>query len=700
MGKLDLEQVEQITKVVYSNGDKYLSINRNEPFDFTNFGNQALAYCNKNDTANANIYNIVAHPIGDDDIDYKIYMHEIGHIYFGHLDEIHEELDSLLIDSINSDFYEISERINKECGIDFGEVLLKRIIDDPSVNHSLHNVAMDLEVNSKLLSEPELEAMEASITNIFQKKVEEALKMTDQISESEKKELEDQLNQATQSSLLKFMHPNRFTTTDGTGNVIPFPEGKSYTEYLLLMIKHADQFIKMLVSINSGGNGDTSKVTKQQIQDALNKWWNNQSEEYRRGYQQGLKDLKNGTAKQKQSNQPGSQSGSGQNGQAGQSQGSQNGQGSQLGGQNGQSGQGQNGGQGSQAGGDQAGQNGQGGQGSQAGSQNGQGQNGGQGSQAGSQNGQSGQGQNGGQGSQNEMSDYERGYQDALRDAANGMNGGSGIMMRGLDSMINGNGSSSGNASGDSNSTSERDLDHGSDERRKADEARANGTIGESSNTDGGSNSMSPGDVHAEMEMNVNKEVDKVEMILREIVQNVKKRVVSYTYSRNVMRLYNRGIDRRVIRPTMSQKVNMNTEIKLVFLIDVSGSMDRNLIQRILVTIPSELNKINRSLKYDIITWDTELENHFKDLTSKDVVPKIEVGGGTRIAKGIKYFKDQYDDTAVLVIISDFEDTLSEWKEVESTMNRYVIYGCNYGSGNRDKATYWTNLKQRNLSYA
>ena len=637
MGKLDLEQVEQVTKVVYSNGDKYLSINRNEPFDFTNFGNQALAYCNKNDTANANIYNIVAHPIGDDDIDYKIYMHEIGHIYFGHLDEIHEELDSLLIDSINSDFYEISERINKECGIDFGEVLLKRIIDDPSVNHSLHNVAMDLEVNSKLLSEPELEAMEASITNIFQKKVEEALKMTDQISESEKKELEDQLNQATQSSLLKFMHPNRFTTTDGAGNVIPFPEGKSYTEYLLLMIKHADQFIKMLVSINSGGNGDTSKVTKQQIQDALNKWWNNQSEEYRRGYQQGLKDLKNGTAKQGQPNQPGSQSGSGQNGQNGQ------------------------------------------GQGSQAGSQNGQGQN--------------------GQGSQNGMSDYERGYQDALRDAANGMNGGSGIMMRGLDSMINGNGSSSGN-SGDSNSTSERDLDHDSDERRKADEARANGTIGESSNADGGSNSMSPGDVHAEMEMNVNKEVDKVEMILREIVQNVKKRVVSYTYSRNVMRLYNRGIDRRVIRPTMSQKVNMNTEIKLVFLIDVSGSMDRNLIQRILVTIPSELNKINRSLKYDIITWDTELENHFKDLTSKDVVPKIEVGGGTRIAKGIKYFKDQYDDTAVLVIISDFEDTLSEWKEVESTMNRYVIYGCNYGCENRDKATYWTNLKQRNLSYA
>lgn len=683
MGKLDLEQVEQVTKVVYSNGDKYLSINRNQPFDFTNFGNQALAYCNKSDTANANIYNIVAHPIGDDDIDYKIYMHEIGHIYFGHLDEIHEELDSLLIDSINSDFYEISERINKECGIDFGEVLLKRIIDDPSVNHSLHNVAMDLEVNSKLLSEPELEAMEASITNIFQKKVEEALKMTDQISESKKKELEDQLNQATQSSLLKFMHPNRFTTTDGTGNVIPFPEGKSYTEYLLLMIKHADQFIKMLVSINSGGNGDTSKVTKQQIQDALNKWWNNQSEEYRRGYQQGLKDLKNGTAKQNRSNQPGSQAGNGQNGQGqgsqnGQSQGSQNGQGSQAGGQNGQNGQGQNG---------------QGGQGSQ----NGQGQQGGF-QAGGDQAGQNGQGQNG-QGSQNGMSDYERGYQDALRDAANGMSGGGGIMMRGLDSMINnGNGSSSGN-SGDSNSASERDLDHGSDERRKADEARANGTIGESSNSDG-SNGMPPGDVHAELEMNVNKEVDKVEMILREIVQNVKKRVVSYTYSRNVMRLYNRGIDRRVIRPTMSQKVNMNTEIKLVFLIDVSGSMDRNLIQRILVTIPSELNKINRSLKYDIITWDTELENHFKDLTSKDVVPEIEVGGGTRIAKGIKYFKDQYDDTAVLVIISDFEDTLSEWKEVESTMNRYVIYGCNYGCGNRDKATYWTNLKQRNLSYA
>ena len=49
-------------------------------------------------------------------------MHEIGHIYLGHLDEICVELDNYLYNTIRENFYSIAERINANCGIDFGDV--------------------------------------------------------------------------------------------------------------------------------------------------------------------------------------------------------------------------------------------------------------------------------------------------------------------------------------------------------------------------------------------------------------------------------------------------------------------------------------------------------------------------------------------------------------------------------------------------
>jgi nicotinic acid mononucleotide adenylyltransferase len=66
------------------------------------------------------------------------------------------------------------------------------------------------------------------------------------------------------------------------------------------------------------------------------------------------------------------------------------------------------------------------------------------------------------------------------------------------------------------------------------------------------------------------------------------------------------------------------------------------------------------------------------------------MGGGTRMAGGMQYFKDNYGPSAILILISDFEDYLEEWHKVEETMKGYTMYGFNYGSRKYDqKFTYF-----------
>jgi hypothetical protein len=107
---------------------------------------------------------------------------------------------------------------------------------------------------------------------------------------------------------------------------------------------------------------------------------------------------------------------------------------------------------------------------------------------------------------------------------------------------------------------------------------------------------------------------------------------------------------------------------------------------------------LSRGLRYDIITWSTELGDHIKDIDPKKGVPKISSGGGTRMAKGIKYFKDHYDSSATLIVISDFEDYLEEWNQIESTMSEYAMYGFNYGYRSESDNIPWKNLKVRNFN--
>ena len=736
--KSELDFIKSFVDGAYNRLGNILYVNLEKNFDPQN----SLGYCFKHvDPVNAHvIYQIVCAKIGIPYTDFRVMMHEYGHIYLGHLDGIHEDLDAQIVEVFRDHRGELIEEINKRCGIDFADKLIERVIDDPVLNHSLHNIAMDMEVNSRVLSKDDIEEMELDITSVLPKYQEEALRyLRDTTSdEAAKKEIDDVLKKMEKEAKIKLIVPERYHTgIDDQGKPIPFPSGKTYAEYLMMIIQNLDQFIKMLVSIQMGGNGDTADITKEMIHDALQKFQKQHSDAYNQGYQDAQNDYANGTPGQQQAVMNGQSPSQQSQGQGGQDLGLQ---GNQQGSQQGQQGQpGQPGGQQGQGSSGQSGQPGQQGQGGGGQGQS-QGLGGpGQGGQAGGQaQGQGGQGQSQGQGgpgsgqsqgsgggmSEQDLADYNRGYQDGMRDAAGGQNNSGGMSeLSGLmgDMGMSSDGSSSGDGEGDGDAdgsgqgssgsgqggsqgryrgirkdpTQDHRKDHRTPGRDEADQKRKVGKI----RSAGGVGCGDSGGPDTERE--VDREVDEVEMALNEVMQNVKARVIKRETRRDVMKLYNRGIIRSVIAPSISQKVTVSVDPKIVYLIDISGSMDTRLVDRILKTIASNMKKLNRGLKYDIITWSTRLGEHIKDIDPKKSVPRISMGGGTSLATGIQYFKDHYGPEAILIVISDFEDYLEEWHKVEETMPEYTLYGFNYGddrwNGGSDKIA-WKNMKIKKFS--
>lgn len=561
----ELEFIKRFIDNTYSRFGNMLMVNTEKPF---NPDNPELGYCfkYKDDISGNVIYKIVCSEIKIPRTDFRILMHEYGHIYLGHLDGIHEELDTQICNTFRDYRGELIDRINKECGIDFAEKLIERVIDDPVLNHSLHNIAMDMEVNSKILSTEDVEEMESDISSVLPNYQLELLKYNRDHTDNEeaKQALDDMIKKMENEAKIKLIVPERYYISEGN----PFPSELSYPEYLMLIVQHLDQFVKMLVSIKNGGNGDTSQVTNQDIQDALQGSGSGQGDQ-QGGGMQGLSDLMQ---------EMGMTDGSG----------------------------------------------------------------------SGSSSGQQGD-QQGGKGNPKDCP--YKGKRDS--------------------------------GSGDLNSNGK---DHRTDSRDDADKKRELGQI----RSGGGVGCGSSGAPDATRLVD---KTDEVDMALDEVMLNYKSRVVKVDTKKDLMYLYNRGINRSVIAPTIRRKVTMSNEPTIVFLIDVSGSMDTRLVDRILNTIANKMKKIGRGLKYNIISWSTQLGDHIKDIDPRKGVPRISMGGGTRMARGMEYFRQNYGPEAILILISDFEDYLEEWHEQELKMSNYTMYGFNYGYSNYNQEFKYFKVK-------
>lgn len=575
--KSELEFIKNFVDSTYSRFGNLLMVNTDKPF---NPDNPELGYCFKYKSPDGSnvIYKIVCSQMGIPRSDFRVLMHEYGHIYLGHMDGIHEELDTQICNVFRDHRGELIERINSECGIDFADKLIERVIDDPVLNHSLHNIAMDMEVNSKILSKEDVEELELDVTSVLPKYEEELLKYNRDHTDSEevKKQIDDMLKKMENEAKIKLILPCRYYLEKD----VPFPDELTYPEYLILIIKHLDQFVKMLVSIKNGGNGDTSQVSQQDIQDALQGMSKGQGQQGSDGMQ-GLSDLMN---------------------DMGMSSGSSDGQ----------------------------------------------------------QSNQSGTGRD-----KPQLNSPYKGDRDG-----------------------NGSGGSS-DLDGNDKQPGGSHNDHRSDSRDDADKKRELGQI-KSGGGVGCGNSGGPDATRL-----VDK-TDEVDMALDEVILNFKSHVVKVDTRKDMLYLYNRGINRSVIAPSIRRKSTISTQPTIVFLIDVSGSMDTRLVDRILNTIARKMKKIGRGLKYNIITWSTDLGEHIKNIDPRKPVPRISCGGGTRMARGMEYFKDNYESDAILILISDFEDYLEEWHRVELTMPEYTMYGFNYGSSNYRQE--FKNFKVRNFS--
>ena len=545
----ELESIKSLVDFQYSRFFNALRYTQDKPYPEGDLG-----YCYRYLSDSTRVYQIVTAPTGKEETDFRVLMHEYGHIYLGHLDGLHEDLDKAIVEAITKNRAGLIDYINSSCGIDYGEKLIERIIDDPTLNHSLHNIAMDMEVNTKILSTEDISEMEADITKVLDPdgtrfKKAEALEgalaeNADKIDENQSKAVKDEIDKLRNEAMVKLILPCRYHFPDGT----PFPDNLSYGEYLMLIVKYLDQFVKMLVNISQGGNGDTSEVSSSDLQNAL----------------------------------------------------------------------------------------------------------------------QGGDGESGGGGMQS---------LDDLMDSCGMGQGGGGKMnsdqTADTDCPYNGSGSSSGgNDSGDKDGTAK---DHCSDSREQADKNREDGSVykagGQGRSASGGS----------EGTRDVSRNVDSVDMAIDVVMQNYKSKVVTRIDKKDMVYLWNRGINRTVIAPAYRHKIQTDYDPKFVFMIDISGSMNTGLIDRILNTISAKMKKINSNLTYDIITWNTHLGEHLKDIKARDVVPRISYGGGTTLARGIKYFRENYGKEAIFIIISDFEDSLDDWHNEEKIMSGYTMYGFNYG---------------------
>lgn len=113
---------------------------------------------------------------------------------------------------------------------------------------------------------------------------------------------------------------------------------------------------------------------------------------------------------------------------------------------------------------------------------------------------------------------------------------------------------------------------------------------------------------------------------------------------------------------------------KLFILLDVSGSINENLVYSLITTFRKLSDKYSKTV---FVTWNTSLQGEWNIKEENS----IKGGGGTDIAGGIEYITSKYkpSNKDVFFVMSDFVDNLDNWKK-ELTKMRARKYAVNWNS--------------------
>lgn len=146
---------------------------------------------------------------------------------------------------------------------------------------------------------------------------------------------------------------------------------------------------------------------------------------------------------------------------------------------------------------------------------------------------------------------------------------------------------------------------------------------------------------------------------------------------------YNRHKCGDVMMPKMKEH-ELHREGNAFCLIDVSGSVDKELVCGIVKELKKDRTNFGHNSR--VILWDTSLCGDYS-LFDPELDRKIRSGGGTSMARGIHYIKENYvkGPSDKIFVISDFYDDLEEWmREVKASSCE--AYGICWGGYDGEKA--------------
>ena len=562
------------------------------------------------------VYNIFATDAANGLAKEQLMMHEAGHCVLQHFkDNWYKDMQASR--QIKSKWPKFREHIEME-GNEEDEI-------SESFIHMIRNITQDLEINGKYWPDP--------------KDFED---VRERISDASLVRFITNANEEQLESIEKWMDENPDEIHQFGRGVYPadfgFPNGLTWMGYLHLILTQPNEFMEKL-------NEQVDEMQRQQAQ-------------------------------QQQQGQNGQQQQGGQSGQQGQSQGQGS---SQAGGQQSSSGQQGGNSQGGQQGNNSQQQNnglnedqtsifdhkskdGKGGNNGQDGqNSNQQGQSGNNGNQQG-QDGQNGNGkdQNGnGKNGDKDQDEAGKGGKSKVKGDGKGKpqqgngNDGNGNKMKA--SVIKANAQN-----GDKGNEIAQAMAQAAEDRRNAENGQQGAVAASGSGGDDADDWSAPGDGESTNLVDATPTM----RLDRSVIKFIEKNCIGKTVQRDrqdPLYNYNRGKTSGGVMRTRITTVEEYRPGNLVALIDVSGSVDIELVKALLSEILKYKSKFGT--KSRIILWDTRLVD---DLPLKrSNLEAICCGGGTSIACGIRYAKEKYlkSEQDKLCVISDFEDCLGDWAE-------------------------------------
>lgn len=175
-------------------------------------------------------------------------------------------------------------------------------------------------------------------------------------------------------------------------------------------------------------------------------------------------------------------------------------------------------------------------------------------------------------------------------------------------------------------------------------------TIGDELDNDSQVDKSSFGSNHLESGSHATEQ--KSDKLIRQFLCRIVK--TSMSYQPDSLKHFNRGTrknDQGFMYTSLRRRADIDHK-KIMFICDVSGSMDISSIAKALSSLKSSINQISPEAR--LVTWDTDKVEEF----SIDKMPKaFKHGGGTDMAKAVEYAVSQgYRD---VVLYSDLDTDVS-----------------------------------------